>query len=151
MRKRTLASIFAAVAFVSFACGGGEGGGETEAAEMAPAPEAAAPTIAAEDLPEGVTTAMVAEGAGLYAGSAVCLTCHGPNGAGVTGLGPSLADAEWLHSDGSFENIVTQIANGVLASESTTGVMMPPKGGSGITDEQVRSVAAYVWSLRLSN
>ncbi len=27
------------------------------------------------------------------------------------------------------------------------GQIMPPRGGSGITDEPVRAVAAYVWSL----
>ena len=27
------------------------------------------------------------------------------------------------------------------------GAIMPPKGGSAITDDQVKAVAAYVWTL----
>jgi mono/diheme cytochrome c family protein len=36
---------------------------------------------------------------------------------------------------------VTQVRNEL-------GAMMPPKGGSQITEAQVHAVAAYVWSLR---
>jgi mono/diheme cytochrome c family protein len=43
--------------------------------------------------------------------------------------------------------IVKQIMAGVAADKSTTGTVMPPKGGSGLTDVQVKAVAAYVWSL----
>ena len=84
----------------------------------------------------------------LFAGAGICYTCHGMNGAGVPGLGPNLTDTEWLHSDGSYEAIVQQVLNGVSASESTTGVAMPAKGGSSITDDQAKAVAAYVWSMR---
>jgi mono/diheme cytochrome c family protein len=66
----------------------------------------------------------------------------------VTGLGPALGDVQWLHSDGSYDAIVAQIMKGVTAGESTTGVAMPPKGGSAITDDQVKAVAAYVYSVR---
>ncbi len=36
---------------------------------------------------------------------------------------------------------------GVTAQKSSTGVPMPAKGGTSITDEQVKAVSAYVWSL----
>jgi hypothetical protein len=49
-----------------------------------------------------------------------------------------------VHSDGSYEGISQSIEAGVSADKSTIGVAMPPKGGS---DEQLRAVAAYVWSL----
>jgi cytochrome c oxidase cbb3-type subunit 3 len=91
---------------------------------------------------------MVEEGNTLYHGAGICYTCHGQNGVGVTGLGPALGDAEWLHSDGSYDAIVAQILKGVSAGESKTGVAMPAKGGSAITDDQARAVAAYVYSLR---
>jgi mono/diheme cytochrome c family protein len=130
------------------ACGGG---GETaqEAAppaEAAPAPQATAP---AAQLPAGVTPAMVEEGRTLFHAAGICFTCHGQNGVGVQGLGPALGDAEWLHSDGSFDAIVNQINTGVLAAQSKSGTVMPPKGGAvALTDEQVRAIAAYVYSLR---
>jgi disulfide bond formation protein DsbB len=89
----------------------------------------------------------VEDGKRLYAGAGLCSACHGPQGRGVQGLGANLADAKWVHSDGSFEAIVRQIQQGVTPDKSTTGVAMPPKGGSQLTDAQVRSVAAYVWTL----
>lgn len=141
-----------ATALVVMACGGG---GEQQA-DAAPAAEAAAAAPApaeqaampAGEMPAGVTAAMVEEGKTLYAGAGICYTCHGPDAKGVPGLGPNLTDAEWLHSDGSYEAMVTQIMQGVSATESTTGVAMPAKGGSAITDDQVKAVAAYVYSLR---
>jgi mono/diheme cytochrome c family protein len=59
-----------------------------------------------------------------------------------------LNDAEWLHSDGSYDAIVSQIIKGVTAAESKTGVAMPAKGGSAITDDQAKLIAAYVYGLR---
>jgi mono/diheme cytochrome c family protein len=92
---------------------------------------------------------MVEEGRTLFHGAAICFTCHGQNGVGVQGLGPALGDAEWLHSDGSLDAIVNQINTGVTAAESKTGTIMPPRGGAvTLTDEQVRAIAAYVYSLR---
>jgi mono/diheme cytochrome c family protein len=139
----------AALAFGLAACGGGEQQ-QAEAAPETPAPEvtAAQPAMPAGELPAGVTPAMVEEGNTLYHGAGICYTCHGQNGVGVTGLGPALGDAEWLHSDGSYDAIVAQILKGVSAGESKTGVAMPAKGGSAITDDQARAVAAYVYSLR---
>lgn len=140
-------AVLAALALGFAACGGGE----QQQAEAAPATPAAAAQPAAApagELPAGVTPAMVEEGQALYNGAGICYTCHGQNGVGVTGLGPALGDAEWLHSDGSYDAIVAQILKGVAANESKSGVAMPAKGGSAITDDQVKAVAAYVYSLR---
>lgn len=150
MTVRTFASI-TALTLVFAACGGG---GEQQQQEQA-APEAAAPAageatpaaMPAGELPEGVTPAMVAEGDSLFHGAGICLTCHGPDAKGIPGLGVNLTDQEWLHSDGSYEAIVHQIMTGVTATESKSGVAMPAKGGSTITDDQVKAVAAYVYSL----
>ncbi len=101
----------------------------------------------ADALPDSVTPAMVAEGATLFQGAGICAACHGPDGTGLTG--PDLTDDEWLHSDGSYESIVERILAGVPADSSKSGIPMLPKGGSQLTDAQVRLVAAYVWSLRL--
>jgi mono/diheme cytochrome c family protein len=100
-----------------------------------------------DSLPTGVTPATVGDGQKLYAGAGICGACHGPDGKGVQGLGANLTDTKWLHSDGSYEAIVRQILQGVTADKSTTGVAMPPKGGSQLTETQVRAVAAYVWTL----
>ena len=100
----------------------------------------------ADSLPEGVTPETIAQGKTLYQGAGICAACHGPDGTGASG--PDLTDAEWLHSDGSYEAIVEQILAGVSADSSKSGIPMLPKGGSQLDDDQVRAVAAYVWSLR---
>lgn len=103
----------------------------------------------AQELPEGVTVDLIARGDSLFHGSGLCYACHGADGTGIPGLGANLADDEWRNSDGSYPNLVQRITEGVAAGDSQSGVPMPPKGGSQITEEQVRAVAAYVWSLRL--
>jgi hypothetical protein len=56
-------------------------------------------------------------------------------------------DAVWIHSKGTFPEIVQQILAGVPASQSKSGVMMPPRGGGDLSADQVEAVAAYVWGL----
>ena len=134
------------------ACGGSETGqqaasGEAAAAEAPAAQQTAAQQQGQMQLPEGVTDEMVAQGKEIFGGAGLCNVCHGPNGGGVPGLGANLTDAEWLHGDGSYEGIVQTVMNGVDASESSVGTAMPPKGGSGITDDQVKAVAAFVFTL----
>jgi mono/diheme cytochrome c family protein len=146
MTARVLASI-SALTLAFAACGGGEQQQSEATPEAAPpAVEAAAPA-APVALPAGVTPEMVAEGNTLFHGAGICFTCHGQNGTGVTGLGPAFNDGQWLHSDGSYDAIVNQIMNGVTATASKTGVAMPAKGGAAITDDQVKAIAAYVYSL----
>jgi mono/diheme cytochrome c family protein len=103
--------------------------------------------VHAQSLPEGVTAAMVQEGQQVFSGAGICTACHGPDGTGA--IGPDLTDAEWLIGDGEYETLVAQILTGVPADEATNplGAIMPPRGGAGITDAQVRAVAAYVWTL----
>lgn len=123
-----------------------------------PVPEAAAPPpppasayaaggsvvpVQAKSLPPGVTQAMVDEGARLFA--TVCVACHGPGGRNGAG-GPVLADNQWIHIDGSYEQIVRIITTGV-AQPRQYPAPMPPRGGGNFTDEQVRALAAYVYAL----
>jgi mono/diheme cytochrome c family protein len=96
-------------------------------------------------LPAGVTPEMVTKGKKLFTGAGLCLACHGPDGKGLTG--PNLTDQEWLHIDGSYDQIVKQVLSGVDDKLSKSGQIMPPKGGSSINDADVKAVAAYVWSL----
>jgi mono/diheme cytochrome c family protein len=101
---------------------------------------------AKDSLPEGVTAEMVAKGKKIFGGPGLCMACHGPQGKGLTG--PDLTDSTWLHFDGSYQAIVKIVLGGIDDKQSKTGVIMPPKGGSGISDDDVKAVAAYVWSLR---
>lgn len=98
-------------------------------------------------LPPGVTPAMVTQGKKIFTGKGLCVACHGDAGKG--GIAPSLRDSVWIHSKGSYEDIVAQVRNGVPAESSATKVVMPPRGGSSISDAELAAVAAYVWSLRL--
>lgn len=99
----------------------------------------------ADSLPPGVTPAMVSRGRAVFLGAGLCHVCHGLAGKG--GIGPDLTDTLWLHHDGSYESLVRQIAHGIDLKASKTGQIMPPRGGSGISDEDLRAVAAYVWAL----
>jgi cbb3-type cytochrome c oxidase subunit III len=95
--------------------------------------------------PAAVTPAAIAKGDSIYHKSGLCYACHGANAEGA--VGPNLTDAEWLHSDGSYDGIVATVTSGVPAEKAKKGVAMPPKGGSSISDDDVKAVAAYVYSL----
>ncbi len=101
----------------------------------------------AEPLPPGVTPQMIKDGQGIFQGAGLCSACHGQDAKGIPNLGVNLTDTLWIHSKGTYDDIVKQILTGVPADKSTSGTPMPPKGGSSITDAQVKAVAAYVWSL----
>ena len=101
----------------------------------------------AQQPPEGATAEMVREGRQLFAGDGFCYTCHGRDGRGVPNLGADLTDGDWVHTDGSFRELVVRIREGVSAEESASGVPMPPAGGADLTADQIRAVAAYVWTL----
>ena len=108
---------------------------------------ASATSADAQGLPEGATEAMVTEGQQIYGGAGLCATCHGP--VGEVFIGPSLIDAELLNGSGTYDEIVTAITEGVALADvkNAMGVMMPPRGGSSITDDQIKALAVYVWTL----
>lgn len=103
------------------------------------------PVAAQTALPEGVTQAMVDKGNEIFHKGGLCYACHGQDAKGL--VGPNLTDDVWLHSKGSYAELVAQITKGVTKEESKSGIPMPAKGGSSITDEEVKAVAAYVWRL----
>ena len=61
-------------------------------------------------------------------------------------LAPSLADDVWLNSDGTYAGIIEVIETGVLEPKEYPGLMLP-RGGLGLSDEEVSSLAAFIWSL----
>lgn len=104
----------------------------------------AAAQVTPTTLPSGVTPKMISNGEAIFKGAGLCFACHGQDAKGMPGLGADLTDSDWIHIDGSYEEIVKIINTGTTSS---AGVAMPPKGGSTISDDDVRAVAAYVWSL----
>lgn len=150
MMIRGRAVMAGAVMVVFAACAGGDAGEEAEApaASQPEAPAAqqpAAPTVGANvQFPEGVTQEMAAQGQQLF-NQGLCWTCHGMDGTGGP-LAPVLADQEWLNVDGEYENIVQVIQTGVPTPKQFSAPM-PPMGGSQLTEEQVRQLAAYVYAI----
>ncbi|MGH7444305.1 MAG: c-type cytochrome [Longimicrobiales bacterium] len=112
----------------------------TAAAADSPAADAAQ-----VPLPEGVTAAMVTAGEQVFTGPGFCFTCHGQGGAGSP-LAPPLNDNEWLHIDGAYEAIVETVRTGV-PEPMQFPTPMPPMGGAQLSDDQIRAVAAYVYTI----
>ena len=108
---------------------------KTSAPAQNPAP---APTTA-------LSPELIAQGDKVFHGAGNCYACHGGNAEGL--VGPNLTDAEWIHSKGTLEDITNQVIHGVPKEESKSGIVMPPKGGGTLSDEDVKAVAAYVYSL----
>ena len=91
--------------------------------------------------PDSVTATPTAVNAGrsVFHGSGTCATCHGANLEG--GIGGQLTAHEWKDAKGgSLAAIVAVVQNGV---QGTAMVSRP----GGISDAQVRDVAAYVWAV----
>lgn len=95
-----------------------------------------------------ITPAMLALGDSIFhglVGGAACFGCHGPEGKGMPRLAPDLTSGQWLHSDGSFDAIVKTIQDGVPTPKQAAGPM-PPMGGGKLTPDQVKAVAAWVYT-----
>ncbi len=136
-------SLLAAVALA--ACGGGGG----DAAPSSAASSAATTPVAQASFdPASITLAQIALGDSIFhgkIGASSCQACHGPGGA-AGAAAPNLTDAEWLHSDGSYEGIANTIKSGVMSPKQFSSVM-PPYGGVMLPDDRWRAVAAYVYSI----
>jgi mono/diheme cytochrome c family protein len=126
------------------ATSGGAAGADTAAQGAAKPAEKPAPGGAA-----GPTSPkLVALGDSVFhgqVGGGTCTACHGQDAKG-TGVGPNLTDSEWLNTDGSYDGIVKIVTAGV-AQPKKHPAPMPPKGGAALSDDQVKAVAAYVYSL----
>jgi glucose/arabinose dehydrogenase/mono/diheme cytochrome c family protein len=99
-------------------------------------------------VPPGSSREMLALGAQIYSGDvggAACTGCHGENAKGSP-LGPDLTLKHRLWSDGSVAGIAHTITEGVPTPKQYRNPMLP-KGGSGLSEEQIGSVAAYLWAL----
>jgi mono/diheme cytochrome c family protein len=102
-------------------------------------------------MPAGVTPANIAMGDSIFnTTGAPCQRCHGQKGIGAQN-GPSLVTGPWLQSTGKYEEIVATITTGVprtALKDQTRRFPMNPRGGPmNLNDDQVKAVAAYVYSL----
>jgi mono/diheme cytochrome c family protein len=61
-------------------------------------------------------------------------------------MAPNLTDSEWLNGDGSLAFIEHTVTTGVPQPKSHPAPM-PPMGGASLSPDQIKAVAAYVYSL----
>jgi cbb3-type cytochrome c oxidase subunit III len=96
----------------------------------------------------GGTAAQIAEGEKIFHGQeagGTCTACHGQDAKG-TAMAPNLTDSEWLNGDGSLAFIEHTVTTGVPQPKSHPAPM-PPMGGASLSPDQIKAVAAYVYSL----
>ncbi|HEU4955154.1 MAG TPA: c-type cytochrome, partial [Gemmatimonadales bacterium] len=96
----------------------------------------------------GGSAAQVAEGEKIFHGQeagGTCTACHGQDAKG-TAMAPNLTDSEWLNGDGSLTFIEHTVTTGVPKPKSHPAPM-PPMGGASLSPDQIKAVAAYVYSL----
>lgn len=119
---------------------------EEEKNDTAKAGNGAAPAAKAGTPPTGATAADVTAGQTIFTSTGNCFTCHGQGGVG-SALAPALNDNQWLNVSGDYASLQQVINNGVPNPKQFPAAM-PAKGGAPLTDQQVKQVAAYVYSLR---
>ncbi|MCW1923245.1 HEAT repeat domain-containing protein [Luteolibacter arcticus] len=98
---------------------------------------------------KGAELASFNRGKALFAGEAVCFSCHGPDGSGVVGLGPPLDGSEWV--TGKPEILINIMLHGMTGPVTVAGVEykptadMPSLGVNPMfTDQKLADIATYV-------
>jgi mono/diheme cytochrome c family protein len=146
--------LLGATACSSSATSAGSAPSPAASAGAGPAAKPVAPVApampATPKLPPGVTAEMIALGDSIF-NTASCQRCHGKGAVGATNA-PSLIRTTWDHGSGSIDDIAKTIISGVPKEEQkdkTRPFAMRPRGGvvPALADDQVRAVAAYVYSL----
>jgi mono/diheme cytochrome c family protein len=119
--------------------------------QTGPTPASSAAPAAAPVAAKPFTAAMVALGDSIYHARG-CRNCHGADAKGATN-GPALINPKPMHVNGTFDDYVRIITSGIPADQikdPSHRVAMPPRGGgrpAPLTDDQIKDVAAYVYSL----
>jgi len=101
-------------------------------------------------MPAGVTAAMVAQGDSIFHAKS-CVRCHGADAKGAAN-GPDLTASTHLQVNGTYEDFIRVITDGVPADkikDKAHAFPMRARGGQPplLTDDQIKLVAAYVYSL----
>lgn len=150
MRGLKLSAVILTVALAACADQGGDTtddaaatGGEPAATTTSETPAPAGQASGAA--PQGATAEDVTAGQQIFTATGNCYTCHGPDAKG-TALAPNLTDATWINVDGTFPAIQQLVKTGV-ATPKEHPAPMPAMGGVQLSDDQIRQVSAYVWSL----
>ena len=92
-------------------------------------------------------SAQVAQGQRLFEGKGLCFSCHGKSGEGLLGPSTKLVDRLFAHTNGTAVELIALIKSGIDVARSKSGQVMPPRGGSRLSDAEVVLVAAYVKEL----
>ena len=147
MKSSVLRVTFLASAVIAVAACHKSGGSMTAAS---PAPQGAPAARAMSGLPAGVTTRTIALGDSLFHASS-CTRCHGADAKGAQN-GPNLTTATHMHVNGTYDDFVRIITSGVprdSIQDKSHRFGMQPRGGTQnpLNDEQIKAVAAYVFSL----
>ena len=100
--------------------------------------------------PAAVTAAAITLGDSLF-NNGGCMRCHGAKGVGAANA-PALNDDQWMQlKSGSYDEILQVITTGVPATaikDPMHKFPMGPRGGRmNLPDDQIKAVAAYVYSL----
>ncbi len=80
----------------------------------------------------------------------ICIACHGKGGVGIKGNGKALVGNDFIKSisDDALLAFVKQ-GRGPSDAKNTTGIQMPPKGGSpALSDDDLLDVIAYLRTLQ---
>jgi len=147
----TGAALLAGTLVLLAACGGGDKGAASDTTGTASPPPAAEPAAPADNaaMPGGGASAdQIALGDKIFHGQeagGTCTACHGPDAKG-TQIAPDLTDDQWINGDGSLGSIEKTVTDGVPQPKQHPAPM-PPMGGASLTPDQVKAVAAYVYSL----
>jgi mono/diheme cytochrome c family protein len=108
-----------------------------------------AESVDSSDSSSAYDPSVVAHGSSLFVS---CGACHGADGTGITGLGKSLTDSEFM--DGlTDDELVDFIKTGrpVWDADNTTGVDMPPRGGNpSLSDDDIFAIVAYIRSISVN-
>lgn len=80
----------------------------------------------------------------LFEGKALCFSCHGKNGEGLISPSTRLVGRALTHTKATIADLSALIKSGLDSAHTTTGVPMPARGGSRLTDSEVVAVATYV-------
>ena len=105
-----------------------------------------------ETASDSITPAMIARGDSIFHGKlagGTCHVCHGEDAKGTAGLAPDLTSGKWLNGDGSYAFIMNTVQKGVPSPKESPAAM-PPMGGVNLSADQIRAVAAYVYSVSRS-
>ncbi len=100
--------------------------------------------------PPGPTLDAVQVNNGKALFGATCLTCHGPAGLGVQGLGKNMVTSKFIRGLTDKE-LVSFVRRGrpIKDPANTTGVEMPPKGNNPtLTDDQLMDIVQFIRGLQ---